>query len=226
MRYLKSIFENSSLNRQDELDIETVKLLMDDFTDETSIDVDIKYILFSQTYNDVPEYRIDWEYLENYDGDDIYGCGYSIKIPLYLEPISHIEDAIQINKILNSILLIAKRINDNFDSKVYIGQDENEVVVIIHKNQPSKHDYYHIFMNELRIYKDESDYLDISIEEISNNFYITFKLDQSNPTIGKQYLKYFMENIFQEIKYDELIIIDNSRLKLKNPKCDFIKFKI
>lgn len=227
MKHLKKIFKtkNDSWTRQDELDIETVKSLTNDFTDEFSIDVDIKDICFGR-YKDLPEYRTDWEYLENYEGDDIHGCGYGIKIPLYLEQISHIDDSLKNCKILNNILLIGKRINDNFGSKVYIAQDENEVVVIIHKNIPSKHDYYHILMNELKTYRSESDYLDIVLEEKSSDFYIIFKSERSNPVIQKQYLKYFMENVFQEITYDEVIIIDNNSLKLKNPKCDFIKFKI
>lgn len=112
------------------------------------------------------------------------------------------------------------------DSKVYVSQNESEVVLIISKNNPSKDDYYKILMSELEVYKDESDYSDILLEKNGSNYFIIFSIPGSNPEIQEKYLKYFMENCFTNITYDELIIINNNSLKLKNPKCDFIKFKI
>lgn len=228
MKHLKKIFESV----YEEIDIETLKSFIEDFEDEFKISIPIVDIIFFNNKKHIPEYRNDWsELLENQylafasEGDDIYGYGYLLAIDTTPQT-SHIDIFIKENDIITNILRIGKRINDNFDSVVFVSHIENELRLIIRKKNPNKDDYYKILMFELETYIPESSYSSISLENDDSDYFIVFNSAGTNPVIQKQYLKYFMENCFTKITYDELIIINNNSLKLKNPKCDFIKFKI
>ncbi len=223
MKHLKKIFESA----YEEIDIEILKSFIEDIEDEFGINIFIEDVLFiSKKMVISPSYRSDWIEFEESEGEDVYGYGYSVSLKREEDETTNINRFIKANNILSKLLLVGKRINDHLDSKVFVSSQESQFLLIIRKNNPNKDDYYKILMHELDVYKDESDYSDILLEKDDSDYFIVFKSAGSNPVIQKKYLEYFMKDIFTKITYDELIIIDNNSLKLKNPKCDFIKFKI